>query len=58
MKMRGAILFLMLALMVQACATSPDQGRREGGVRPPPKPTLSSDQTTTVERIHRSFLKP
>ena len=50
MKMRGAILFLMLALMVQACATSPDQGRREGGVRPPPKPTLSSDQTTTVER--------
>ena len=50
MKMRGVILFLLLPLLVQACATSPEQAQREGKFRPPPKPSLSSDQTTEIER--------
>lgn len=49
MKMREAILFLVLALIVQACATSPDQTRRDAGFRPP-KPPLSSDKAAEIER--------
>ncbi len=50
MKIRGVILFLLLALLVQACATTPDQARHQGKLRPPPKPTLPSEQTTEIER--------
>jgi len=50
MKMRGVILFLLLTFLVSACATAPDRARRESGFPPPPKPPLSSEQTTAIER--------
>lgn len=50
MKMRGVILFLLLTLLVSACATAPDRARRASKFPPPPKPPLSSEQTTAIER--------
>jgi general secretion pathway protein D len=52
MKIRGVLLSLVLMIVIQACATPPDQlsTKRDGKLFPPPKPPLSSDQSIEKER--------